>query len=236
MTGTWTKTYPTAEAAATAALHYQWIRDVGHLTVPDLLRRNDRRLVFEHIDGRHVAPADLPAIAGVLARFHIAAHEHLGGRRAGQAHHVSDALIIPAFDHRRRQRIVELLAESAQRPRLTSSQAEAWIDRATHLPAAVYKDANVRNFLITETGSVAVDFDTLTLAPLGYDLAKLVVSATMTYGPLRGSLIARAVSVYNAALSTADLPACTTEEFAAWTAIHHLLTSPYQGLNGYRYF
>ena len=41
-------------------------------------------------------------------------------------------------------------------------------------PAAFYKDANPRNFLITPAGHpVTIDFDDLTLAPFGYDLAKL---------------------------------------------------------------
>lgn len=236
MTETWTKTYPTAQAAAKAVTHYEWIRDVGHLPLPNLLRRDDRRLVFTHLRGRHVTPSDLPDVARLLARFHIAAHQHLGGIRAGEPHHAHGALTIRAFDHHRKQRLLDLLTgPTPLDSRLTPSQIEAWMDHAAHLPATVYKDANVRNFLLTNTGTVAVDFDALTLAPPGYDAAKLIVSAAMTYGPLSLTLVEETRASYNTVLHTANLTNCTAEEFTAWIEIHHILTSPYQELNGYRH-
>ena len=45
----------------------------------------------------------------------------------------------------------------------------------------------MRNVLVTPSGPALVDFDDLTLAPFGYDLAKLVVSTAMTFGTCRGS-------------------------------------------------
>jgi len=52
--------------------------------------------------------------------------------------------------------------------------------------------------LITPDGlPVTIDFDDLTLAPFGYDLAKLVVTLAMTYGELPGEQIAAALFAYN---------------------------------------
>jgi hypothetical protein len=66
-------------------------------------------------------------------------------------------------------------------------------------------------------------------------LAKLVVSAAMTYGPLDSGLVHGALLAYNQLLAEAGLPACTTEQFTAWAQMHHILTSPYLGRNGYRF-
>ena len=97
-------------------------------------------------------------------------------------------------------------------------------------PAAFYKDANPRNFLITPDGlPVTIDFDDLTLAPFGYDLAKLIVTLAMTYGALPGEQIAAALSAYNtaAARQCAALPGVTWAELMNWAEIHHILTSRY---------
>ncbi|XRQ08846.1 phosphotransferase [Actinomadura welshii] len=237
MTRTWTKTYPTPAHAQTAAAHYDWIRDVGHLHVPDLLHRDGRRLVFTHVPARHATPTDLPDLADVLARFHTAAHKHLAGAPTSQPHTTARGLTIPGFRDHREQRLLDLLAAPPPPDTpLTGDGVRAWIRDSDGLPAAVYKDANVRNFLLTDASApVAVDFDVLTLAPLGYDLAKLAVTATMTYGPLDSALIAKALDRYNTLLAETGLPGCTRAQFTAWTQMHHVLTSPYLGCNGYRH-
>ncbi|MGH7743678.1 MAG: phosphotransferase [Candidatus Dormibacteria bacterium] len=237
MTGTWTKTYPTATQAEAAAAHYYWIRDVGQLQTPDLVRRDDHKLVFAHVSGRHAAPADLPNLAAALARFHTAAYQHLAGARMNQPHRAARGLILPGFSDCREQRLLDLLAAPTPPDTpLTGDDVRAWIRYADDLPPAVYKDANIRNFLITvEHAPIAVDFDTLTLAPLGYDLAKLIVSAAMTYGPLDHGLVDDALTRYNALLADAALPGCTTAQFSVWTEMHHVLTSHYLGRNGYRF-
>lgn len=235
MTDTWIKIYPSDEDSARAAGHYNWINDTGHLALPELLRRDGHQLTFTRIDGRHPTPLDLPYVGRALARFHAAAQQHLGGVSAGQPHHTRHGITIPAFTYRRQQRLLELIAAPWRSTWLTPGRVQTWMDHAARRPAAVYKDANVRNFLITHTRTIAIDFDTLTLAPLGYDLAKLVVSAAMTYGPLPAALPHRTLAEYNAILSAFGLPGCTTEEFDTWTEVHHILTSPYQGTNGYRY-
>jgi aminoglycoside/choline kinase family phosphotransferase len=235
MNQTWIKPYPTLAAAESATHHHVWISGVGQLPVPDLLGHDGDTLVFAHVPGRHAAPDDLTAVARTLARFHAAAHRHLAGAHMNQPHTTSRGQVIAGFSERREQRLLDLLAApSPPDTTLTAEHVAAWMAHAADLPPTVYKDANVRNFLITPT-VVAVDFDTLTLAPLGYDLAKLVVSAAMTYGPLDTGLATGVLTEYNGLLAKAGLPACTSGQFTAWTEMHHVLTSPYLGRNGYRF-
>jgi thiamine kinase-like enzyme len=152
-----------------------------------------------------------------------------------EAHRTSRGTVLAGFAEHRERCLLELLAAPARPDTwLTAELAREWIAHAADLPAVVYKDANVRNFLLTST-VVAVDFDTVTLAPLGYDLAKLVVSATMTYGPLDTDRVTSCLHKYNELLSETGLGTCTSEQFSAWAEMHHVLTSPYLGRNGYRF-
>lgn len=236
MTRTWTKSYANPAKASAAAAHYDWLRDVGQVSVPDLMSRDGHELVFAHVPGRHATPADLPYLASALARFHTAAHQHLAGAPMNEPHQTACGLIIPGFRHRRERRLLDLLATPSPNTPLTSASVRELISHAGSLPTSVYKDANVRNFLINPGREpVMVDFDALTLAPLGYDLAKLIASTVMTYGPLDSGLLGEALDRYNGLLTEAALPGCSNDEFAAWTEMHHILTSPYQGRNGYRH-
>ncbi|TDC73012.1 phosphotransferase, partial [Actinomadura sp. 7K507] len=216
---------------------YDWVRDVDRLHVPDLLNRDGPRLVFTHVRGRHATPTDLPDLARVLARFHSAAHQHLAVAPTSQPHTTARGLTIPGFRERREQRLLDLLAAPTPPDTpLTADDVHTWMEYSDGLPATVYKDANIRNFLLTGTSApVAVDFDVLTLAPLGYDLAKLVVTAAMTYGALDKLLIAETLDRYNTFLDDTDLPGCTRPQFTAWTQMHHILTSPYLGSNDYQF-
>ena len=76
---------------------------------------------------------------------------------------------------------------------------------------------------------VTIDFDDLTLAPFGYDLAKLIVTLAMTHGPIPAASIAAALTSYNKAASRhcRSLPGVTWEELMDWAEIHHILTSRY---------
>ncbi|WP_344831755.1 aminoglycoside phosphotransferase family protein [Actinocorallia longicatena] len=218
-------------------MNYDWLRDVGQISVPDLIHRDGRDLVFAHVDGHHPAPADLPDLAVALARFHVEAHRKLAGAAMNEPHPTTSGLTIPGFSHRREQRLIELLAApNPPRTRLTAEAVRAWISHADALPPAVYKDTNLRNILIDQGSKpVNVDFDTLTLAPFGYDLAKLIVSAVMTYGSLATGTIGEMLDRYNVFLSQAALRPCAKDEFTAWIEMHHILTFPYLGRNGYRY-
>jgi aminoglycoside/choline kinase family phosphotransferase len=98
------------------------------------------------------------------------------------------------------------------------------------LPAALYKDANIRNFILTQHGVAMVDFDDLTLAPFGYDLAKLIVTTAMTHG--RSGAVDAALAAYNARV---DTNACPPHRLHAYAEFHHTLTARYLGHNGYRH-
>lgn len=106
----------------------------------------------------------------------------------------------------------------------------------TGQPAALYKDANIRNFLLTDDGVAVVDFDDLTLAPFGYDLAKLVVSAAMTYGQLDPHMIELALNTYNShTAAVGRFTECPMQHLRVYAEFHHLLTAPYLHRNGYRH-
>ena len=123
----------------------------------------------------------------------------------------------------------ELRAGRVPDPRLTVHHAQELIMGADG-PAAFYKDANPRNLSITPAGNVVmIDFDDLTLAPFGYDLAKLIVTLAMAYGPVPATGIAAALTSYNeaAARRCQSLPGVTREELTGWAEIHHILTSRY---------
>ena len=125
------------------------------------------------------------------------------------------------------------------RSRTSSARApSAWgasLAEVARGPVAFYKDANIRNTLVTAAGElVTVDFDSLR-RPVGYDLAKCVVSLTMTSGPLTWTQIRSAWSLYNTAAGECDraLGGTSWPAFLAMADIHALLTEPYLGRNGY---
>ncbi|MEV6734836.1 phosphotransferase [Streptomyces sp. NPDC051364] len=227
---TFTKDYPGPEPAARAAAHHAWLERTG-LPVPHLITLHARALEFEHVPGRHATPGDLPAIARLLGRAHTTAHHrHLSRVHLDHDLVLPDVGVLPSFTAARAARVRQLLETGAvPDPAFTTDQAVELIHSAATEPAAFYKDANPRNFLVTPGEITIVDFDDLTLAPFGYDLAKLLVTTAMTHGPLPAGLTTEALSAYN---DTAAHP-CTPERLADWMEIHHILTSPYTGRNGY---
>lgn len=82
-----------------------------------------------------------------------------------------------------------------------------------------------------------VDFDDLTLAPFGYDLAKLIVSTAMTYGTITPADIHAALDTYHRHVTAAGGPdaACPPPHLAGYAEMHHLLTIRYLHRNGYRH-
>jgi Ser/Thr protein kinase RdoA (MazF antagonist) len=90
---------------------------------------------------------------------------------------------------------------------------------------------------LTTTGPVTIDFDDLTLAPFGYDLAKLTVTLAMTNGPLPAWQITAALDAYNtaAAAGCPQAAAVTWEQLMTWAEIHHILTSRYKDRSGYQH-
>ncbi|TMR99490.1 hypothetical protein EJK15_06660 [Nonomuraea basaltis] len=230
-----TKAYANPRARQRAQEHHRWI---AHATpgirIPAIVDARPTEIDFEYLQGRHGGPGDLLHLADLLGRQHAAAYA--GALHAARMNepHTTAGVSIAAFAQDRRERLHELLAANAiPQPLLTAEAVDAWIEEAADLPAAFYKDANPRNFLIVGTAITVVDFDSLTLAPFGYDLAKLIVTTAMTTGPLDEDIVQQALDTYNSHLNARNLSRCSARQFAAWTEFHHILTTPYMDTNGY---
>jgi hypothetical protein len=232
-----TKEFASPQTLRAAQDHHDWIARTNPGTrIPAIIHTRPGEIDFEHIDGRHAGPEDLVDLANLLGQQHIEAHTSELHAARLDTPHTSGEVTIADFCGARIHRVSTLLGQgAAPGSLLTFAAAHRWLERATALPASFYKDANPRNFLITTMGPVVIDFDSLTLAPFGYDLAKLVVAITMTSGPLPGDTIHQALDTYNRHPQRKNLPGCTILDFAAWTEIHHILTAPYLGKHGYRF-
>lgn len=236
MPDTFDKTYTYATKAAAAVRHHRWLAALG-APVPALTEAVERRLRFERLVGRHAGLKDLKAVAELLGCLHARAYaRELCTARLGEDFASAEVPVIPGFTALRLARLREY-----ERSRLISSQqageATDRIHQAEGEPAAFYKDSNVRNVLVSASGVVLVDFDDLTLAPFGYDLGKLLVSAAMTHGPLTYEVYAGAFEAYTAGVESVGGPsdACTWDDLVGWMNVHDLLTRPYFGRGGYYY-
>lgn len=217
---TFVKRYSSPDRAAAARAHWDWLTGLeAGVHLPALQSATTRELVFEHLGFRHPNADDLGALAQALGRLHIVAYRgQLHAARLNESFPTQHGLIINDF----------------VTPRLTA--LERMPLPASGLPAALYKDANIRNFLLTNDGVAIVDFDDLTLAPFGYDLAKLVVSTAMTYGRLDPHEVELALEKYNAHTAQASpQTTCSMRQLRTYAEFHHLLTARYLGRNGYRH-
>ena len=217
---TFVKRYPSPERATAARVHRDWLDSLeSGVRLPALLGATPHVLAFEHLGNRHPTPDDLPALAEAIGRLHGAAYRtHLRGCELHRPFPAHRRLVVNDFVSPRRSALAE-------------------IDLPLEgLPVALYKDANIRNFLLTEHGAAVIDFDDLTLAPFGYDLAKTVVSAAMTYGRLSHRGIALALEVYNSQTTQASKAAvCTFQQLQRYAELHHKLTVRYLNRNDYRH-
>jgi hypothetical protein len=215
------KRYNDPARCAAAHAHLRWLQQLGSgVRLPHLNPGTASHLVLERLDGRAPEPENLPGLAAVLGRLHGTAYaRELHAARLDQPFHTRYGVTIPDFYTGRRHAL-----------------AKAGVD-PSGLPAAVYKDANHRNFIVTTNGVAIVDFDDLTLAPFGYDLAKLVVSTSMTFGaPTRG-LVGAALATYTRGVEATGGPAgsCSAAQLARYAEVHHLLTAKYLHRNGYQH-
>ena len=233
MSGHYLKRYPDPGTRQRAVANYSWLAGLEPaVLLPRLLPTPDgEHLQFEHINGRHARPDDLPLLAACLGGMHGGAYAgELHRARLPERYRTRAGHTLPGFPDGRIGAVArELRAGRAPGARLTVDEAQELIMDADG-PAAFYKDANPRNFLITPAGGlVTIDFDDLTLAPFGYDLAKLIVTLAMTHGPIPATGIATALTSYNqaAARHCQSLPSVTWEELAGWAEIHHILTGRY---------
>lgn len=209
------KRYHDSQAAAAAAAHLTWLANLGTgVRFPALRMVAGRWLVTELLTGQQPRPADLPVVAAALGTLHRNAYNR----------HLHRARLDRPF------RVGELLINDFVTPRRAALAREPM--PCNGLPAAIYKDTNVRNILLTREGVALVDFDDLTLAPFGYDLAKLIVSTAMTYGQPAPGVMADTLTAYNAHVGA---NACTIDRLHRYADLHGRLTAPYLHRNGYRH-
>ncbi|MER5970328.1 phosphotransferase [Streptomyces sp. NPDC002055] len=235
-----TKHYATPERAAGAVRHYRWINEHAKpLRQPTLYTVGPDSLAFERIEGRSVRPEDLPRMAELLGHAHgVAWASDLQSASLGIPHRFQDGT---TFDDYLGVREVALRRrhEQGYLPNKAALHAMLGLLEATAQgPWAFYKDCNPRNFIITNTQDiVAVDTDDLSLAPMGYDLAKLIATLHLTYGPLTDQAVNAALLAYNAAARRHDARLGTTDrgQLDSFLGLHAVLTAPYVGRNGYRY-
>lgn len=215
------KRYADPARGAAARAHLRWLDQLDSgIRLPVLHPGTPTHLLTERLTGLHAGPDDLPAVAAALGRLHGTAYvQELHVAHLHRPHTTAHGLTIPDFVSSRRGVLEQVTVDI--------------IDQ----PAALYKDTNLRNVIITDTGPAFVDFDDLTLAPFGYDLAKLVVSTAMTCGRLAEGRIAAALDAYNAHVEASGGPAtaCQPAQLDAYAEIHHHLTAPYLHSNGYQH-
>jgi Ser/Thr protein kinase RdoA (MazF antagonist) len=232
MSGHFVKRYDSAPARNRAEANYRWLtRLQGPAHLPELRYSGERELCFQHIEGRHALPADLTMLAAHLGDVHGSVHQaELRKAELPRPYRAAGGQVLPSFPAGRLAAVErELAAGHVPGARLTISQARRLITSADG-PTAFYKDANPRNFLIAPDGTpVTIDFDDLTLAPFGYDLAKLIVTLAMTHGPIPTAAITEALGAYNLAANRhcPALPRVIWNELMGWAEIHHILTARY---------
>jgi aminoglycoside/choline kinase family phosphotransferase len=218
-TETFVKHYQDHHTARAAAAHRRWLAGLhSGVRLPELRAVQPGRLVFEHLGDQHLGPADLDAAARALGRIHAAAHTQALHTASLDQPFTALGLVIIDFITPRAAALHHLPLPIAGRP------------------VAFYKDANIRNFLRTDDGIALVDFDDLTLAPFGYDLAKLVISTAMTFGPLTTGQIDQARQAYNTEAGRAGTGATSTlDDLQLYCEFHHRLTARYLHRNGYQH-
>lgn len=214
------KHYSTPERATAARAHRDWVAGLeSGVRVPALRLAQPYLLVFEHLGHRRPGRADLGVLAQALGQLHAAAHtRQLHAARLDEPFTTPGGLVIPDFVRPRRKALDRIPLPVAG------------------MPVAFYKDANIRNFLLTDHGVALLDFDDLTLAPFGYDLAKLLLSTAMTHGRPDACEVWCALEIYNThTTQAAGHPSCPPERLQLYTEFHHLLTARYLHHHGYRH-
>ncbi|MEU6440420.1 phosphotransferase [Streptomyces sp. NPDC047046] len=235
-----TKHYAKPERAAEAVRHYRWLTAHAEpLRLPALYTVGPDSLTFERIEGRSVGPEDLPRVAGLLGHVHGAAWiSDLRFASLDTPHHFQDGTTFDDYLGPR-QLALRRRHEQGYLPNKVALYAMSdLLEETARGPWAFYKDSNPRNFIVTGTGDiVAVDTDDLSLAPMAYDLAKLIATLHLTYGPLTDRAVDAALLVYNAAARRHDARLGTTDrsQLDNFVVLHAVLTAPYVGRNGYRY-
>ncbi|MGF1425041.1 phosphotransferase [Kitasatospora sp. LaBMicrA B282] len=232
------KHYATPQRCSAAHRHHAWLtRCAPALVQPDLVAVEPTTLSLRYVRGRHAEPADLPRLASMLGTAHAQAWAR-ELQRAGldRSHRSADGTVLPDYTSVRRQALERRLAEHYLPDRKALCRLLDILERTAEGPSAFYKDTNPRNVLIAASTIFTVDTDDLTLAPFGYDLAKLVHTLALSYHPLKPAAVDSAIQHYNAAAAETDgcLTVLTSSRFDEFLLLHRVLTAPYLHRDHYR--
>lgn len=235
-----TKFYATPAQIDSAVRHHWWLTEHAHpMQLPAFVVIGPGSLTYRRIEGRPVQPDDLPALATLLGHAHGSAWESdLHTADLAVPHRFQDGTAFADYLTPRRTALQHRLEQGHLPNKAALHAALALLEKTAEGPTAFYKDSNPRNFLITPAGTVVtVDTDDLTLAPMAYDLAKLIATLLLTYGPLPELAIGTALDAYNEAAGHHDTRLGVTDRHRLddFLALHAVLTAPYIGRHGYSY-
>ncbi|WP_405657813.1 phosphotransferase [Streptomyces sp. NBC_00079] len=236
---TFTKAYATETQRVRAQRNHEWLScHAEPMALPPIIESRPRALTFTRVEGQHPEPHDLERVAQHLGSCHGSAWHGCLHKAQLAKTYVSDGHVLAGFIGPRaavlRQRFHDGYIASAQALDATFTLLRKTAGR----PATFYKDSNPRNILITPAGPlVTIDTDDLTLAPFGYDLAKLVVTLSMTHGPLEDVQVNGALAAYNSAAAAHHprLGETTLTQLMEYAELHGFLTAPYLGRGDYRW-
>lgn len=233
---TFCKHYPNTAEWAAALRHQELLAGLGVVRLPALLHADPRALTitWQRIAwSRPLSERDLPLIADEMGRLH-AAVQH--------ARWTQEPLLITGWAAPRTARLRATLDRGlAPGAAFDTGEVDDVLAIAGPRPTCLYKDSNLRNYVVTHDDVlVTVDVDDLTLAPAGYDLAKLLLSWALTTGDLRAALVLECLAAYNRRVNLPVNPAvnplgCTLPQLRHWLEVNYVLTAPYLGCNGYRH-
>ena len=150
------KHYPSSAARQAAEANYRWLAGLEEpaCASPTLTAASGPVLCFERIDGRCARPEDLVMLAAHLGDVHGSAYAtELHQARLNQPYCAVRGHMLPSFPHRRVDAVArELRAGNVPGNGLMSVARAQRLLAGADGPAAFYKDANPRNFLITPAG------------------------------------------------------------------------------------
>jgi Ser/Thr protein kinase RdoA (MazF antagonist) len=205
-----------------ALKHYCWIRELVPHAVPALIDKSEQynTLSFESLrPAEHIDATSLLNATAVLAEFHAAAIERTsGGMPKGS---------LLDFESPRRKPLLEAFGSRNTNSPIRIDDLDRVFELAASGPSCVYKDANFRNMLNSKGRIYFVDFDDLTKAPIGYDLAKLWMTLKMSDPLLPNQTLLSCLATYNHRLSVKT----NLEELSVWLELNWLLTQRYVGTN-----
>jgi hypothetical protein len=227
------KNFADRDAMERCLRNHALVRDVAVGRVPEVLwvDRHTWTIGFEFLAGRAVTDdGDLEAAAAVIGRMHCRWRD-------------SRARYVVGLDHPS-ERVFSAPRRAPVEARLRVTQDHGnllhrvSLDRLWMLADAraqcFYKDCNALNFILRGHRVSLVDFDTLTVAPAGYDLAKLLLTVMMRRGNGSAGLVRRCLGVYNAELCVKGGAPCGADRLLLFMELHWLLTMPYMAKNGYQ--